>query len=493
MQLLRRTVRGRPRHPDVLTPAEWRVLERLRKGESNAEIAAHLDVSVNTVRTHVSSMLAKLELRDRVQLARWDGDPAPATRAALQRGHRTFLAGPLGWLRDSFPALKPALAVGAVVVAGAAIVVGAFAASRWTDREQGEMAAAGVSELPEATPPTTGATAARFGSPIVIDGDFLVVVLPSIGSEQPPSAIERISLQGGAVRSRVTALDPRSFGSTAYFETWRNIHYPPGSAGTELLATVCVDRGETSCSSLDASVEHGARTLLVRSSDGGVNWERLAILDGPFIVQSWNRAGTGAILWRFPVSGGSDGLYTFLRWPSMARVSPPPVIQQLFLDRPPLFLPDGRLAWWGTGGLVAEDGNLVLDFATLGEAPRENLEASLSPEGGRLVLTWSSGTTSPPSWRWTLFEQDSLGRYTPLVTLAAPPKTVAVPYSWLDDNRVILPLSARAEDLGLAPGTRIGYTPAVLDFSSGTLSAVAGFDRSDLTARGNLVIWFEPR
>ena len=67
---------GRPRHPDVLTPAEWRVLEALREGGTNAEIAARLGVSANTVRYHVSNMLAKLELRDRRALAAWrpEGD-----------------------------------------------------------------------------------------------------------------------------------------------------------------------------------------------------------------------------------------------------------------------------------------------------------------------------------------------------------------------------------------------------------------------------------
>ena len=34
--------RGRPPHPGVLTPAEWRVLEELREGRTNAEIAVRL-------------------------------------------------------------------------------------------------------------------------------------------------------------------------------------------------------------------------------------------------------------------------------------------------------------------------------------------------------------------------------------------------------------------------------------------------------------------
>ena len=63
--------RGRPPHPDVLTPAEQRVLEELRKGGTNAEIAVRLGRSPETVRTHVASMLAKLELADRYELAAW--------------------------------------------------------------------------------------------------------------------------------------------------------------------------------------------------------------------------------------------------------------------------------------------------------------------------------------------------------------------------------------------------------------------------------------
>lgn len=54
-----------------ITKTEWKVIEQVGKGASNKEIAKILNLSEGTVRNYTSTVMGKLELRDRTQLAIW--------------------------------------------------------------------------------------------------------------------------------------------------------------------------------------------------------------------------------------------------------------------------------------------------------------------------------------------------------------------------------------------------------------------------------------
>jgi len=56
---------------EELTKTEWKIIEQVVYGLSNKEIADTLNLSEGTVRNYLSTILSKLKLRDRTQLAIW--------------------------------------------------------------------------------------------------------------------------------------------------------------------------------------------------------------------------------------------------------------------------------------------------------------------------------------------------------------------------------------------------------------------------------------
>ena len=92
--------RGRPPHPDVLTPAEWQVLDWIRHGLSRAEIARRRGTSVDAVKYHLGNIAGKLGVGGTRQLRQWTGYPAASPlagreeRTTMDTG--TFSLGPVG-------------------------------------------------------------------------------------------------------------------------------------------------------------------------------------------------------------------------------------------------------------------------------------------------------------------------------------------------------------------------------------------------------------
>ena len=56
---------------EPLTPREEDVLLAVTRGHTNAEIADDLRISLSTTKTHLASLMAKLNARNRVELAMW--------------------------------------------------------------------------------------------------------------------------------------------------------------------------------------------------------------------------------------------------------------------------------------------------------------------------------------------------------------------------------------------------------------------------------------
>lgn len=88
--------RGRPPHPDVLTPAEWRVVDSVRHGMSDRTIARRRGVSLDAVRYHVGNAKTKLQLASRAALRHWRGVPRGSAAARREEDPVTLTLGPIG-------------------------------------------------------------------------------------------------------------------------------------------------------------------------------------------------------------------------------------------------------------------------------------------------------------------------------------------------------------------------------------------------------------
>ena len=63
---------GTPAQPIApLTDREEQVLLTVARGRTNSEIADELHISLNTVKSHLASLMTKLDARNRVEIAMW--------------------------------------------------------------------------------------------------------------------------------------------------------------------------------------------------------------------------------------------------------------------------------------------------------------------------------------------------------------------------------------------------------------------------------------
>lgn len=103
--------KGRPPCPDRLTPGEWRIVDAVRHGLSNPEIARRRAVSVDAVKFHVANALAKLGLASRGELRTWDGVAAASALTNEESPmHTDPQLGPIGQIARSVSDIEAARA-----------------------------------------------------------------------------------------------------------------------------------------------------------------------------------------------------------------------------------------------------------------------------------------------------------------------------------------------------------------------------------------------
>ena len=239
--------RGRPPHPDILTPREWEVLALLREGLTNQQIAVRLGITPSGAKYHVSEILTKIGVSTREEATAWRPESRPWWLAAA--------APVLPWRKLDFGWLAPAVAGGLAIaaVAGVGLLIWGLA------RTQAET---GVDKAPGYV------LAQTFFNPDPAESDFLGYSVAAVGG----------NVLVGAYQDDTSALDAGiaylfDGGTGALLQTFLN----PNPSGN--------DQFGWSVAGLGDNVLVGARFASV----GGTNAGAAYLFDG----------GTGALLQTF--------------------------------------------------------------------------------------------------------------------------------------------------------------------------------------------------
>lgn len=100
--MAKRRGRGRPAHPDVLTPAEWVVVDATRHGMGASQIARRRGVSLDAVKYHLANAKLKLGFTAPGDLRSWLGirrdSPLHETELNMQS---SLELGPIGQISRS--------------------------------------------------------------------------------------------------------------------------------------------------------------------------------------------------------------------------------------------------------------------------------------------------------------------------------------------------------------------------------------------------------
>ena len=352
---------GAPGHGlDLLSPAERRVLEYVRQGTLDAEIAVRLGVPVGDVKERVASMLQKLNLPDRAALAAWDPSQLPASQPRAVEPVVTEPAEPAAPTPELPPRfswrLDPGTMASLVIVA--LLVTGSLAYLLWPKSEEGTPARAsaprGRWQTAVAVEPSPGGAATPGGSPVATITP--VRRFDSLREGQPvtlPGTVQLLVLGPCPPLSERCPGGERRL-SWTHWDAGVPVGFPAFEPGGERLVDAIASPGGEAivvltCLGQCSGREAEGQWRLHRSLDWGVTWETSPAATGPIAVAGL--VGTDPIVMR--PSGAS--VYDFATNSYRDYSGRPP--ERLFHSA---F--DARLSLSDDGRrLLAADGSPVLD------------------------------------------------------------------------------------------------------------------------------------
>jgi DNA-binding CsgD family transcriptional regulator len=163
--------RGRPRHPDILTPRQWEVLQLLRESLTDPQIAERLNISLDGAKYHVSEILARLGVSTREEAAVWK---------PLRTRSPSWLA--LAWKGAAVTAAATALAGIAVLAYGVFSLSGASESTGETSTTETRAGSPPVTVSYSQRPVRQVRLAYLVPSNTLADGSYFV---RTVGSSEP--------------------------------------------------------------------------------------------------------------------------------------------------------------------------------------------------------------------------------------------------------------------------------------------------------------------
>lgn len=268
--------RGRPPHPDILTPSEWQVLEGVRAGRTNQEIADLLGITFHTVKYHISNMLGKLQLDDRQQLALWR--PVRVSRES-RRHWRALL--PLGGLKVAGLAFAGSAAVAGIALTSVLAIRSLGATSEPPAAE--EAAASSIHPIPPSVAPpasradvlaplpesSSGVTAEFTGLSPARTSIRMTITLPS------PVPTDAVPSVGNALRIRAHTA------RGVWFVTSHSRDYHRGANGYDWI--IDVDANSLPPNTVAVEMEVGGMTEIsvARGAVSGIQGPWIGVLPVP--------------------------------------------------------------------------------------------------------------------------------------------------------------------------------------------------------------------